>query len=1200
MLNRALLGVPLALSVSLSSCKMENASGSSGQRSLFEQRPSAETGVTFANTLTEDDSLFNPLDFDYMYNGAGLGAGDLNNDGLLDLYFAANMVSSRLYLNRGQLRFQDVTAAAGVATDVWVTGVTLVDINQDGLLDIYLSVAGPGAESTRANLLYINQGPDDAGTPRFEERAQTYGIADTGYSTHAVFLDYDRDGDLDLYVLTNALEKYNRNSIRPKLVRGEAASTDRLYRNNGDETFTDVSREAGILIEGYGLGVAASDLNGDGWPDIYVANDFLSNDLVWVNERDGTFTNRAGQYLKHQTHNGMGIDVADYNNDGLPDIAVLDMLPPDNPRRKMMLQGGNHDQFHMSMRLGYEPQYMRNTLQLNNGRGPDGEPTFSEVGRLAGVHETDWSWAPLFADFDNDGLKDLFISNGYRRDVTNLDYIVYLQEVTSIGPEEERRRSRLEGLRKLPEVKLANYVFQNNGDLTLTDKSRDWGLHIPSYSNGAVYADLDNDGDLDLVVNNIDDVAFVFENHTDRWADRNFLRVALVGPARNRSGYGTRLAITTNGTRQYIEHSTFRGYKSTVEPVVHFGLGGARAVDSLEVRWPDDTCQLLTGVPANQVVTVAHEDASPCPTLQLPPVARLFQAADAPGVIEFVHREREVPDFKVTPLLPHKLSQGGPGIAVGDIDGNGLDDVFIGTDRGAEKAIFLQTAPGKFQRRLLEGGHDTEDMGALLFDADGDGDNDLYVVSGGSFITSDSLVYQDRLYLNDGSGRLQLADTALPPTVTSGSSVVAADFDRDGDLDLFVGGRVIPGRYPLPPRSYLLRNDSRTGEGARFTDVTETAAPGLAEVGLVTSALWTDFDQDGQVDLIVVGEWMPLTFFRNVGGSLLDVTVSTGLGATHGWWNSLAAGDFDNDGDIDYIAGNLGLNSEYRASEAEPVQVHAADFDQNGSFDPVISRFILGKSYPVASRDLMIDQMIGMKGRFRRYVDYSTATLEQTLSREERERAYVARSVTFASSYVENLGGGKFALRPLPLPAQVAPAFGMLPGDHDGDGNLDVLIVGNSYAPQTQTGRYDASTGGVLLGDGTGSFRFLNGAESGFFVDGDAKAVAELVLDETRSLVLVTQNNDSLRVFSPSEDKPTRNVKLQPLDAYAVLRLRDGSTRRQEFHYGSTYLSQSSRYLRVAPNVVEVSIVDSRGRTSFQFFTNDRSQYDGPHNSAAR
>jgi enediyne biosynthesis protein E4 len=1145
---------------------------------LFELRSPGQTGIRFANTLTEDDSVYNALDFDNLYNGAGVAIGDVNNDGLQDVYFGGNMVSSRLYLNRGGLRFDDVTQVAGVGTRAWVTGVTMVDINQDELLDIYVSVAGPVTEAERANLLFVNEGPGPDGAPRFAERARAYGIADTGYSTHAAFLDYDRDGDLDLYVLTNALERFNRNLIRPKITNGTAPSTDRLYRNNGDGTFTNVSREAGIVIEGYGLGVAVSDLNRDGWPDIYVANDFISNDLVWINNRDGTFTNRAATYLKHQTHNGMGVDIADYNNDGRVDIVVLDMLPPDNLRQKMMLQGGSYDMFQVGLRMGYEPQFMRNTLQLNNGPGPDGEPSFSEIGQLAGVDATDWSWAPLFADFDNDGLKDLFVTAGYRRDVTNLDYVAFLGDAYGLAPSAERRERLREALRRLPEVKLPNYVFRNRGDLTFADLSKGWGVHAPGYSNGAAYADLDNDGDLDLVLNNIDDVAFVFENRVDREPNRHFLRVALDGPVGNRNGYGAELTVRAGGASQYVEQWPVRGYTSTVEPILHIGLGAARMADSVQLRWPDGTCQLLTDVAANRTITLKHVDARPCSPDTPREDPRLCEMVTTAGGLKFKHSEREVMDFKLTPLLPHKQSAWGPGIAVGDIDGNALDDVYLGTDRGGEKAIYLQLTPGQFERKPLDIGRDHEDMGALVFDAEGDGDNDLYVVSGGSFVAADAELYRHRLYLNDGRGRLRRTTDALPREMSSGASAVAADYDRDGDLDIFVGGRIDAGTYPLPPRSYLLRNDSRPGGPVRFSDVTTTVAPGLERIGLVTSALWTDFDGDGLTDLLVVGEWMPLTFFRNAGGRLKNVTAQTGLGATNGWWNSVVAGDFDNDRDVDYVVGNLGLNTRYRASEREPVEVHAADFDGNGSIDPVISRYVQGESYPVASRDVITDQMIGMKARFPRYVDYARATLDRTLSREERERAYVARSVTFASSYVENLGGGKFELRELPLPAQVAPIFGMLADDSDGDGNLDVVAVGNSYAREPQIGWDDAAIGAVLLGDGEGGFRVVNGAASGFYVDGDAKGIAKLVLDDRRSLVLVTQNDDSLRLFSGVRDTHARNVRLAPLDAYAVLTLADGASRRREFYYGSTYLSQSSRYLKVPDNAVKAVVYDFRGQ----------------------
>ncbi|MBW3627690.1 MAG: VCBS repeat-containing protein [Gemmatimonadetes bacterium] len=1143
---------------------------------LFVLRSADETGITFANRLQEDDSVYNPIAFDYIYNGGGVAVGDLNNDGRQDVYFSGNMVSSRLYLNRGELRFDDVTERAGVGTQAWATGTTLVDINQDGLLDIYVCVAGRVPDEQRANLLFVNQGVDASGTPRFVEQGKAYGVADTGYSTHAAFFDYDLDGDLDLYVLTNALEEFSRNTIRPKLVNGEAASTDRLYRNNGDGSFTNVSREAGILIEGFGLGMAVSDLNRDGWPDVYAANDFITNDLVWINNRDGTFTDRAPQYLKHQAHNAMGTDVADVNNDGLVDIVTLDMLPEDNLRQKLMLSGSNYDKFRMSLYYGYAPQYVRNTLQINNGPGPSGEPTFSDVGQLSGIHNTDWSWAALLADFDNDGLRDLFITNGYRRDVTNLDYIVYTtQETQSLADPARRRKELLQKMRELPEVKLPNYMYQNRGDLTFTDRSEDWGIKIPSFSNGAAYADLDNDGDLDLVVNNLDDEAFLFENRASELPGRHYLRVALRGPRGNLPGHGAKVVVHAGRGQQYHDHSPYRGYKSTVESPIHFGLGAATRVDSLEVFWPDGAYQRLTGVTADQMVTLDHRNA----TLRRPPQLRraapLFRTASAVGLAHR-HEERELADFKISPALPHKLSNLGPGIAVGDVDGNGLDDVYVGADRGKPKELFLQTAQGRFAKRALPGDLDYEDMGALFFDAEGDGDLDLYVVSGGGYPDMDD-TYQDRLYINDGRGGLVRDPRALPRETASGSSVVAADYDRDGDLDLFVGGRVLPGSYPSAGRSYLLRNDCGPGGPAKFTDVTQQVAPGLAEAGMVTAALWTDYDQDGQVDLLLAGEWMPLTFFHNERGRLVDASRSVGLGDTRGWWNSLAAGDFDNDGDVDYMAGNLGLNTRYQASPRQPVRVHAADFDQNGSVDPILSRYIGGESYAVASRDILIDQIIGMKGRFPRYAHYGNARLEETLSGDEREKATVLESVMFASSYLENLGRGKFAIRRLPNRAQLSPAFGMLTGDYNSDGNLDLLMVGNSYATDTQAGWEDASVGSVLLGNGRGQFRYLSGSESGFFVEGDAKGIAEIRRDGAPPLLLVTQNNDSLRTFTPS-GPPSRVVKLDPADAYAMLTFKDGRVRREEFHYGSTYLSQSSRALSVPATVVSAVIYDSAGR----------------------
>ena len=1174
-----------------------------GEDTLFERLPAGRTGIDFTNRIVENDSLLNPLDFSYVYNGAGVGVGDFDGDGRPDLYFAGNVVDNALYLNRGDVEFEDVTEAAGATAEgAWSTGVATVDINQDGRMDIYVCVAGPDADA-RGNRLLINQGTGEEGVPRFREAAAEYSLADTGYSTQAPFFDYDQDGDLDLYLLTNSIDQGNRNAPRPIKTKGQAPSTDRLYRNEGDGTFTNVSEEAGIQTEGFGLGVNVSDINQDGWPDIYVANDFLSNDLLWINQGDGTFENRLSEATKHQSHSGMGNDVADFNNDGRPDIAVVDMLPPRNERQKLMLPGRTYSVFHAGLRRGYEPQYVRNTLQLNRGRPPDGGgPAFSEIGQLAGVEKTDWSWAPLFADFNNDGRKDLFISNGYGKDVTNLDHIKQRQQASAFGTPEANRKQAIEAMKELDEVTLQNYLFRNDGDLTFTDVSEAWGMGPPSLSNGTAYVDIDSDGDLDLVTNNIDDEAFVLKNRARERAqgteesNARYLRVKLDGPPGNRAGYGAKVVLQQSGGRtQYVDHSPYRGYKSTVGRTLHFGLGTARAVDSLTVYWPDGRQQLLTDVRANQTLTLRHgeaaadppQDRPAAPLFEQPRRPRLFQEAAQEHGLTYEHTEHTVVGFKETPLLPHQFSRYGPGVAVGDADGDGRADVYLGGDRGQRRTLFMQRPDGRFARQALpvDGTPvaDTrhEDMGALFFDADGDGDRDLYVVSGGNAAPAGSPAYQDRLYLNrgGGDGRFRRAGKdALPELTTSGSCVRAADYDGDGDLDLFVGGRLVPGRYPLSPRSYVLRNDSEGGT-VHFTDVTKKVAPGVAKTGMVTDALWTDFTGDGRVDLLLAGEWMPLTFFKNEGGRFTNVTDETGLPPTAGWWNSLVAGDFDRDGDTDYVAGNLGLNNKYDASAEKPVRIYAKDFNDNGTVDPIITRYIDGTEVPDASANPLFDQIAGMKGRFPTYQAYADAVFDDMFTDEELKGAYKARAVRFATSYLENKGDSRFEMRRLPMRTQFAPTYGMRAADYNADGHLDLLAVGNSYAPDPQTGRYDASVGSFLAGDGTGRFERVDDTESGFWVDGDAEGLAH-VQTGRQSLVLATQNKDSLRVFAASPSGSASSQKRlspRPLDAYATLHFANGTTRRHEFFYGSTYLSQSSRTLRVPQAVEEVVVYDSQG-----------------------
>ncbi|MDO1446114.1 VCBS repeat-containing protein [Rhodocytophaga aerolata] len=1166
--------VSLLVAIILPACKDKPQ-----ENTLFESISSSKTNIHFANTITTNDSL-NALSFDYIYNGGGVAIGDINNDSLPDIYFTGNQVSGKLYLNKGNFEFEDITSQAGVTTDRWATGVSMIDINADGFLDIYICVAGRDT-SRSSNLLFINNG-----NQTFSEKAREFGLADTGYSTHAAFLDYDKDGDLDMYLLTNGYESYARNNARPKMLKGESITTDRLYRNNGNNTFTNVSKEAGILVEGYGLGVAVSDINQDGWPDIYVANDFITNDILWINNGNGTFTDKAAQALKHQSHNGMGTDVADFNNDGLVDIVVLDMLPEDNLRQKSMFPSVKYDRFAMNLQYGYLPQYVRNTLQLNNGNG-----TFSEIGQLAGIHNTDWSWSALFADYDNDGYKDLFVTNGYRKDVTDLDFVTYSRENAMFGTDEVIRQKNVKELEKLKGAHVHNYIFQNKGDLTFSDQSTQWGMAEPTYSNGAAYADLDKDGDLDLVINNIDSEASVYRNNTDLYLKNNYLQILLQGDAPNKAGLGTKIRLFHKGQQQYQECYPYRGYKSTVYTPIHFGLGNQTNVDSIEIQWPDGKYQLLKNIKANQQLVVAYTEAKqlPAPFEKKQSQATLFTDVSQHIGIDFKHKESGFVDFKVQPLLPHKFSQNGPGIAVGDADGNGLDDFYVGGAARQSGMLFYQTSKGKFEGKPMSM-KEEEDMGSLFFDADNDGDLDLYVVSGGSEFGTTSPNYQDRLYKNDGKGNYSIDSTALPNITASGSCVTAADYDKDGDLDLFVGGRIVPARYPLAAQSYILQNTN-----GKFRDVTAEVGKEIQSVGLVTTALWTDFDNDSQTDLLVAGEWMPVRFFKNINGKFIawnadegkidsssnDYTAQSKTPITHsyGWWNSLAAGDFDNDGDIDYIAGNLGLNSKYKASPTEPVCVYAKDYDKNGSFDPVFCYYIMGKNYPTHPRDAMIEQMNGIRGRFTRYEAYGKATFDQVFTKDELADAYVVRSENFASSYLENAGNGKFNIKSLPVQAQFAPVFGMVVDDIDKDGNLDVLMAGNSYATEVQTGWYDASIGVYLKGDGKGNFTLQPVTKTGFNISKDAKSMVHLPTSDGSSLVLISCNNDSLKAFTSAiPNQQQLSIKLSPSEVYGEITYKGGRTRKEEFYFGSSYLSQSSRIWQV-PADAQVTIYDVYGKS---------------------
>jgi enediyne biosynthesis protein E4 len=1086
--------------------------GCSQDPKLFRLVDPGESGIQFSNTLPENDTL-NAIKFEYLYNGAGVGAADFNNDSLVDIFFAGNVNSSALYLNQGDLTFEDVSDAAGVKTRLWCTGVSVVDINQDGLLDVYVSTVHPDMDKKVPNLFFINQGIDEKGIPHFKDLAGSLGLADSSYSTQAVFLDYDMDSDLDMYLLTNSLESYHRNSPIGQRTDGSGKSVDKLYRqdtlDDGTIHFTDVSSKAGILEEGWGLGIVVNDFNQDGWPDIYCANDFLSSDHLYINQHDGTFQNKIGEWMNHQEFNGMGTDMADLNNDGLNDLVVVDMMPDDNLRQKTMFSWMGYERFMQSLRMKYQPQYIRNVLQRNNGNN-----TFSDIGYLSGIYATDWSWSPLIADFDNDGLRDIFISNGYPKDITDMDFVTYNKDVTMFGTDKLKKENAAKALKDLGGVFKPNFIYHNKGDFQFENVADAWGLSERAYSNGAAYADLDNDGDLDLILSNLDGVAHLYENTTNskEHVAGNFLTIRLQGPVGNPQGISTRIWVYTSGQVRYAEQQLQRGYLSSVDPLMHFGLGAATKVDSIIVVWPGERMQIIRHVPANTSVAPSYKEAEL--KYQHSEQTSTLLAKEESNILT-VMPEEIYTDYKYSQAtLPHKFSQQGPRLAVGDIDSDGLDAFIVGGTAHQSAFIYRQERGGEFHVDSL-GVKASEDIGLLLFDADRDEDLDLYCVSGSSEFGTDKSMYQDRLYRNDGTGKFKLDSEALPKIESSGSCATTADFDHDGDLDLFVGGRVVPTKYPSNPRSYLLRNN---GAG-KFEDATTDLGPGIDSVGMVTDALFTDFDNDGWKDLIIVGEWMPVTFFRNDHGSFKKVKE-----LKTGWWSSIAEGDFDNDGDTDYIAGNHGKNSVLQASEDQPVSIYAKDFDGNGSMDPFISRYIEGKEYPVHYRETMTEQVASLRRILKTYSQYGKMEMSEILKFLGEEDLTVKRATWFESSYIENLGDGNFALHALPSSIQISPINSISVCHLNDDAYLDFLAVGNSFSAETLSGYLDAGIGVYALGNGDGTFEIISPRESGFCVMTDAKEIKELTAGNKRKWI-VSSNQAPLMWFS---EVNVHSLKLLP------------------------------------------------------------------------
>jgi hypothetical protein len=1163
------------------------------EKTLFRKVASSTTGIHFNNKIVENDSI-NPIDLTNIYNGGGVGIGDFNNDGLQDVMFTGNLVSNKLYLNKGGLKFRDITQEAKVGGEGrWCRGVAVVDINNDGWQDMYVCATMLNDPQKRQNLLYINQGADKEGIPHFREMAAEYGLNDTTHSTMAAFFDYDNDGDLDMYLAVNQIIKGDNPSVyRPKITDGRHPSTGRLYRNDYNPAlkhpvFTDVSKQAGVTIEGYGHGVSIADFNKDGWKDIFVTNDFNSNDLLYINNHDGTFTDKATTYFKHTSANGMGQDVIDINNDGLSDLVELDMNPEDNYRKKMMMGPNSYQNYQNSDYYGYQHQYVRNTLQLNQGPrvlGNDslGDPIFSDVSYFAGVAETDWSWTPVVTDFDNDGNRDIIVTNGYPKDVTDHDFIAFRQEAFSIAAKKFI-------LDQIPQVKLHNYAFRNKGNVQFENVSQSWGLMEPTFSNGAAYADLDNDGDMDMIVNNINDEASVYENtlNDGKEVNSHYLNVQLTGDAQNINGLGAWIELYYKGQQQAYEMSPYRGYLSTVQLQPHFGLGAITSVDSVVVKWPNGKKQVLRNVKADQLLKVNIANAAETYDWSHPTIATNALLADITDSLhlQYQHKQHDYIDFNIQKLLPHKFSEYGPAVAVGDVNGDGLDDMVVGGNYTMANTLLLQQANGSFLKKELPRTDTLQhwmSMGILLFDADKDGDLDLYIACGGAEGDRNSNDYQDQLWLNDGKANFRLDNTALPQLYTSKSCVRAFDYDKDGDLDLFVAGRVDPGNYPKPVDSYILRNDSQNGH-VKFTNVTSSVAPFLSKAGLVCDVVCSDFDGDGWCDLVMAGEWMPLRFFKNNKGVFKEITATTGEANHLGWWNSIVAGDFDNDGDIDYVVSNLGLNSFYRASEKEPVHIYAKDFDNNGSFDAVPTLYLPvshnnpeRKEFVAHTRDDMAKQMISFKSKFQNYKSYATATFSQMFKPEELKGALVLQANDFHHSLIRNMGNGKFEITPLPLNTQYVCLNGMVAEDVDGDGNLDIVATGNDYGTEPSVGRYDACNGLVLKGDGKGGFTPLSILQSGLFIPGNGKALVKLKNSKGQTLLAASQNRGPMKLFRVKEN--TLAIPLQPSEVSVVMHLKNGTKQKQEIGYGASFLSQSSRFVNVGKNVMFAEIQDGTGK----------------------